>query len=86
MKGPMLRMIEAWQANPDRRRGLCLQTPTCSEYGRLAITRHGVVLGGARTAWRILNCSTATAVPLPARVAVRMTATENACQQQTGRK
>jgi uncharacterized protein len=57
VKAAALRRIEAWQANPDRPRGLCLSTPTCSAYGHDAISRHGLLLGGAMTAWRIARCN-----------------------------
>lgn len=57
MKTQVLRMIEAWQANPNRARGRCLQTPTCSVYGHRAISQHGVLRGGVTTAWRIFRCN-----------------------------
>jgi putative component of membrane protein insertase Oxa1/YidC/SpoIIIJ protein YidD len=57
MKAQVLRAIEAWQANPDRVRGLCRQTPTCSVYGHRAISRYGVLCGGIMTAGRILRCN-----------------------------
>jgi uncharacterized protein len=57
MKSTMLRMIEAWQRNPDRPRGMCLHRPTCSVYGHRAISRHGVLRGGVMTAWRIARCN-----------------------------
>jgi hypothetical protein len=57
MKTRLLTIIEAWQANPDRRRGRCLHTPTCSAYGHDAISRHGAFRGGAMTAWRIFRCN-----------------------------
>ena len=34
----------------------CRFAPTCSEYARLAILRHGVLKGGARSAWRLCRC------------------------------
>ena len=34
----------------------CRFAPTCSEYARLAILRHGVAKGGAKAAWRICRC------------------------------
>ena len=34
----------------------CRFAPSCSEYGRQAILRHGVILGCALTAWRLLRC------------------------------
>jgi putative component of membrane protein insertase Oxa1/YidC/SpoIIIJ protein YidD len=57
MKAQVLRAIEAWQVNPDRVRGLCRQTPTCSVYGHRAISRYGVLRGGIMTAGRILRCN-----------------------------
>jgi hypothetical protein len=35
----------------------CRFYPTCSEYGIEAITKHGVIKGGIKTAWRILRCN-----------------------------
>ena len=57
MKAAVLRMIEAWQANPNRPRGMCLQTPTCSVYGYQAISRYGLIRGGIATAWRVVRCN-----------------------------
>jgi putative component of membrane protein insertase Oxa1/YidC/SpoIIIJ protein YidD len=57
MKTTVLRMIEAWQASPDRKRGLCLQSPTCSVYGHRAISKYGLIRGGAMTAWRVCTCN-----------------------------
>lgn len=34
----------------------CRYSPTCSEYARLAVLRHGLWRGGARAAVRILRC------------------------------
>ncbi|MCB1057939.1 MAG: membrane protein insertion efficiency factor YidD [Acidobacteria bacterium] len=34
----------------------CRYTPTCSEYTRLAILRHGVLRGSAMGAARLLRC------------------------------
>ena len=34
----------------------CRFTPTCSEYARLAVLKHGVVRGSAMAAWRLLKC------------------------------
>lgn len=53
----VLRVIEAWQANPDRPRGICLHTPTCSAYGHRVISRHGLVIGGIMTGWRVIRCN-----------------------------
>jgi putative membrane protein insertion efficiency factor len=35
----------------------CRFYPSCSEYGLQAIERHGAVLGGTLTAWRIARCN-----------------------------
>jgi hypothetical protein len=57
MKDSVLRMIEAWQQNPNRTRGLCLRNPTCSVYGHRAISRYGLIRGGIMTAWRVFTCN-----------------------------
>lgn len=35
---------------------VCRFTPTCSAYGRESIRKHGVIFGGAKTAWRLARC------------------------------
>lgn len=37
--------------------GYCRFYPSCSQYGYESIEKHGVVVGGARTVWRILRCN-----------------------------
>jgi uncharacterized protein len=34
----------------------CRFVPTCSEYARLAVLRHGVGIGGLRALGRLLRC------------------------------
>lgn len=34
----------------------CRFTPTCSEYSRLALLKHGLARGAALTFWRLLRC------------------------------
>ncbi len=34
----------------------CRYSPTCSEYARLVVLRDGLLVGGARAAWRLLRC------------------------------
>ncbi|GBD14806.1 Putative membrane protein insertion efficiency factor [bacterium HR25] len=34
----------------------CRFLPTCSQYGREAVERHGVLKGGLLTLWRLLRC------------------------------
>jgi putative membrane protein insertion efficiency factor len=36
--------------------GACRFWPTCSEYARLALLRHGLVRGGALALWRLCRC------------------------------
>ena len=36
--------------------GFCPYYPTCSEYGRQAILKYGVLLGILKGIWRILRC------------------------------
>jgi hypothetical protein len=35
----------------------CRFYPTCSNYGIEAISKYGVIIGGLKTAWRILRCN-----------------------------
>jgi hypothetical protein len=37
--------------------GYCRYHPTCSEYGRRAVLKHGAIRGSLKTAWRILRCN-----------------------------
>ncbi|MFA7308974.1 MAG: membrane protein insertion efficiency factor YidD [Patescibacteria group bacterium] len=37
--------------------GYCPYVPTCSEYGKQAIHKHGVLYGSLLTLWRILRCN-----------------------------
>lgn len=34
----------------------CRFTPTCSEYARLALIKHGLARGSFLAAWRLLRC------------------------------
>lgn len=34
----------------------CRFTPTCSEYARLAVLKHGLARGGALALWRLARC------------------------------
>jgi uncharacterized protein len=34
----------------------CRFTPTCSEYARLALLKHGLARGLTRAAWRLFRC------------------------------
>ena len=38
-------------------RGYCKYYPSCSEYGKQAIKKHGLVIGTVKTIWRILRCN-----------------------------
>jgi putative membrane protein insertion efficiency factor len=35
----------------------CRFYPTCSEYSIQAFEKYGVILGGAKSVWRILRCN-----------------------------
>jgi len=37
--------------------GYCQFTPHCSEYGKQAIIKHGVVRGSLLALWRIIRCN-----------------------------
>jgi len=37
--------------------GYCRFRPTCSEYGKNAIEKHGVVRGVALGMWRVMRCN-----------------------------
>jgi len=38
------------------RRGVCPMHPSCSEYGRLAVKKHGFFIGWAMTMDRLMRC------------------------------
>ncbi len=35
---------------------VCRFTPTCSVYGKESVRKYGLLIGGARAAWRIARC------------------------------
>ncbi|MEK7528415.1 MAG: membrane protein insertion efficiency factor YidD [Patescibacteria group bacterium] len=37
--------------------GYCRYTPTCSEYTRQAVEKHGAMIGGTKGMWRIMRCN-----------------------------
>lgn len=37
--------------------GRCRYEPTCSEYSRLALIKHGAFRGLGKTIWRLLRCN-----------------------------
>jgi len=37
--------------------GYCRYHPTCSEYAKRAIKKHGLIIGMAKGFWRILRCN-----------------------------
>lgn len=37
--------------------GFCRFYPSCSEYGKEAILKYGLVLGGLKSVWRIMRCN-----------------------------
>ena len=58
MKKTAIHMIGMYQKYLSPLKGTkCPYFPSCSEYGRQAIEKYGVLKGGALTAWRILRCN-----------------------------
>ncbi|HEY8132882.1 MAG TPA: membrane protein insertion efficiency factor YidD [Thermoanaerobaculia bacterium] len=56
---PALFAIDQYRAHiSPHLRGIvqCRFEPTCSYYGRESIRKHGLLIGGAKTAWRIARC------------------------------
>jgi len=54
-----LASIRSYQAHVSphlKGRVVCRFTPTCSHYGYESIRKHGLFIGGAKTAWRIARC------------------------------
>jgi putative membrane protein insertion efficiency factor len=37
--------------------GFCRFSPTCSQYGKEAIEKYGVIRGGKMTAYRVIRCN-----------------------------
>jgi putative membrane protein insertion efficiency factor len=37
--------------------GYCRFYPSCSEYGKQTIKKHGLLIGGAKAVWRIIRCN-----------------------------
>jgi uncharacterized protein len=57
MRAIALLLIRLYQAlTPSVFRGACRHHPTCSEYAREAIARHGVWRGGRLALGRIVRC------------------------------
>ena len=53
----MLFAFSQYQLHLSQRDGiLCRYRPTCSHYGITSVREYGALIGGARTAWRILRC------------------------------
>jgi len=53
IRGYQLTLSRAFRASGGR----CKFSPTCSEYGRQAIEKHGFLTGCAKTAARLWRCS-----------------------------
>jgi len=51
-----LSLIHGWlkELHPG---GYCKYTPTCSQYGKMAIEKHGAVKGSIMACYRILRCN-----------------------------
>ena len=59
MKRVLLALIRFYQKyiSPMKRGGTCKYIPTCSEYARQAIEKHGAVKGTVLAVWRLLRCN-----------------------------
>jgi len=59
MKRALLWMIRFYRSKLSARMGYgsCKYIPTCSEYGMIAIEKHGAFFGLILTVWRILRCN-----------------------------
>ena len=59
MKRILLALIRFYQKyiSPMKRGGSCKYIPTCSEYARQAIEKHGALKGSVLAVWRILRCN-----------------------------
>ena len=59
MKRILLALIRFYQKyiSPMKRGGSCKYIPTCSEYARQAIEKHGAFKGSVLAVWRILRCN-----------------------------
>jgi uncharacterized protein len=67
-KAPALFAIDEYRAHVSPHlRGVvqCRFTPTCSYYGRESIRKYGLLIGGAKTAWRIARCNPLTPLHTP---------------------
>jgi uncharacterized protein len=51
-----LSAIDRYRATFAREDGRCVFEPSCSEYARLAVARHGVLRGTTMTARRLWRC------------------------------
>src|SRR5262249_60270588 len=69
MRALLLLAIAAYQRfAPPTVRSACRHVPTCSEYGRVAVERHGALRGGWLAARRLARChplGTAGLDPVP---------------------
>ena len=59
MKRMLLALIRFYQKyiSPMKRGGTCKYIPTCSEYARQAIEKHGALKGTVLAVWRLLRCN-----------------------------
>jgi uncharacterized protein len=58
MKWLLLRLVRFYQRwlSPLKGRPTCRFLPTCSDYAREALERHGAWRGGRLALWRLLRC------------------------------
>lgn len=56
-RASLLAIIDRWQVNPNRPKGLCVFEPSCSHYAREALLTRSLPVSLALVVWRILRCN-----------------------------
>ena len=57
MKKLLLKLIDIYQKTPGRHHNMCRFIPTCSNYAKEAIEKHGALKGSFLAIKRILRCN-----------------------------
>ncbi len=59
MKKVLIKLIELYQKyiSPLKKQGCCIFIPTCSQYAKEALHKHGIIKGSILSIYRILRCN-----------------------------
>lgn len=59
MKQILIKLIEFYQRriSPLKGRGCCIFEPTCSQYAKESLIKHGIIKGIILSTYRILRCN-----------------------------